>query len=107
MHGAEVGMTEAVEPYGSGCQTGDCRQQKDPPEHSSDGVAVLGEPREPVAVSVMQVDVAERQNCQQYSEYYMHPYRPCVLTGGGFKLYPGCQHQNQDAAERAIAEFES
>ena len=57
MYGAKMRVAVPVKPANGGCDSGDCRQQKRPPQNARDGVFVLGETREPVAASVMEVNV--------------------------------------------------
>ena len=107
MDSADVGMQVIAKPDECGDQTADYGQQENPPQDAGDGIAVLGEPEKPVAAPVMQKNMITRENCQQDSKYDMQPYRPEVYAGGCIQLNAGCQHQNHDETERAVAEFEA
>ena len=95
MYGAKMRVSVPVKPDYGGCDSGDCRQQKRPPQNARDGVFVLCETREPVAASVMKVNVIAGQDGQGYPQCDVYPYRPGVFPRGYFQLYGRCQCQNE------------
>lgn len=103
VHAAEGSVLIVANPGDGRRYACDSGQQEHPPEDARRGVAVLCKPGEPVAFPVMQVDMVKGENGKQNSENYMHPYRPGISAGSGFKLDARYQQQKQRDAESAVA----
>ena len=76
MDSAEVGVDASVKPNNCGSYSANSGKYKHPPEYAGDCVTVSCKTREPVAETIMEVDMIKRQHGQHQSQYYMCPHRP-------------------------------
>ena len=104
--GAEMGVDGGGQPQDGGADAAECGKQERPPENPRGSVAILRKASEPVAESVMQDDMAERQRYQHDAKCDVNPDGPRVSAGGRFKLDAGREHQEHGYSEAEVTDLE-